>query len=304
MRTILLTGCFLLSFVVGNTNSFADEFVLQDGERVLLIGNTLIEREQEYGAWEAQMTVAASPKKLTFRNLGWSADTVWGESRGMFDPPEVGYQRLLELVKELKPTTIFLGYGAVESQAGPAGLEKFKSQYLKLRQDLSATGARFIHVAPLFLEAAAYPTAATEVKQFVATANENIDLYAGVIQQIAAESGELFIDFRPEQRKKGQETLWTENGVHLSQAGYQATAKILVKALGGEPTSGDHSQLKKLIHRKNEQFFHRWRPQNFTYLFGFRKHEQGQNAVEIAEFDPIIEKLEKQITESLQAKQQ
>jgi hypothetical protein len=32
-------------------------------------------------------------------------------------------------------------------------------------------------------------------------------------------------------------------------------------------------------------FFHRWRPANWTYLFGFRKHEQGRNAVEIPRFD-------------------
>ena len=44
-------------------------------------------------------------------------------------------------------------------------------------------------------------------------------------------------------------------------------------------------------------FFHRWRPQNHTYLFGFRKHEQGQNAKEIVQFDPLVEKAEKQIAE-------
>ena len=35
-------------------------------------------------------------------------------------------------------------------------------------------------------------------------------------------------------------------------------------------------------------FFHRWRPQNITYLFGFRKHEQGNNAQEIPLFDPLV----------------
>jgi hypothetical protein len=44
-------------------------------------------------------------------------------------------------------------------------------------------------------------------------------------------------------------------------------------------------------------YFHRWRPQNITYLFGFRKHEQGQNAAEIPKFDPLIKALEDQISE-------
>jgi len=42
-------------------------------------------------------------------------------------------------------------------------------------------------------------------------------------------------------------------------------------------------------------FFNRWRPANDTYLFGFRKHEQGNNAVEIPKFDPLIEEKEKEI---------
>src|SRR5204863_2247236 len=53
--------------------------------------------------------------------------------------------------------------------------------------------------------------------------------------------------------------------------------------------------LRATIIRKNELFFHRWRPANSTYLFGFRKHEQGQNAKEIPEFDPLIEKAEAEI---------
>ncbi|HIA20727.1 MAG TPA: hypothetical protein EYN70_15150 [Planctomycetaceae bacterium] len=47
------------------------------------------------------------------------------------------------------------------------------------------------------------------------------------------------------------------------------------------------SELRDMIALKNEYFFHRYRPQNETYLFLFRKHEQGNNAVEIPMFDPL-----------------
>ena len=50
---------------------------------------------------------------------------------------------------------------------------------------------------------------------------------------------------------------------------------------------------------ENELFFHRHRPQNVTYLFLFRKHEQGNNAVDIPKFDPLVADLEKQIGSSL-----
>ena len=53
--------------------------------------------------------------------------------------------------------------------------------------------------------------------------------------------------------------------------------------------------LRSAINRKNLLYFYRWRPQNETYLFGFRKHEQGNNAVEIPKFDPLVEEQEKAI---------
>jgi hypothetical protein len=54
-------------------------------------------------------------------------------------------------------------------------------------------------------------------------------------------------------------------------------------------------QLRQAIVAKNELFFHRYRPQNETYLFLFRKHEQGNNAAEIPQFDPLIEEKEAEI---------
>ncbi len=53
--------------------------------------------------------------------------------------------------------------------------------------------------------------------------------------------------------------------------------------------------LRRLVGRKNELYFHRYRPQNETYLFLFRKHEQGNNAVEIPQFDPLTAEVEQRI---------
>jgi hypothetical protein len=61
------------------------------------------------------------------------------------------------------------------------------------------------------------------------------------------------------------------------------------------PEFDQSEKLRKLIIAKNELYFHRWRPQNWTYLYGFRKHEQGKNASEIPEFDPLVAAKEKEI---------
>jgi hypothetical protein len=72
-----------------------------------------------------------------------------------------------------------------------------------------------------------------------------------------------------------------------------------MRGLGLDAAIGlESEQMKKLraaIVAKNWLYFHRWRPQNETYLFGFRKHEQGQNAVEIPKFDPLVAAAEKEI---------
>ncbi|MBX6313400.1 MAG: hypothetical protein IRY99_10865, partial [Isosphaeraceae bacterium] len=54
-------------------------------------------------------------------------------------------------------------------------------------------------------------------------------------------------------------------------------------------------RLRRATIAKNRLYFYRWRPQNETYLFGFRKHEQGQNAREIPQFDPLVAAQEAEI---------
>lgn len=53
--------------------------------------------------------------------------------------------------------------------------------------------------------------------------------------------------------------------------------------------------LRALVCEKNSLYFQRYRPQNITYLLGFRAYEQGQNAKEIEALDPMIEQLERRI---------
>ena len=93
----------------------------------------------------------------------------------------------------------------------------------------------------------------------------------------------------------------TENGVHYTREGYEKLSAQVVAGLGlTVPVVGaaDLEPLRRGVLRKDELFFNRWRPHNETYLFGFRKHEQGQNAKEIPMFDPLIEKADQKIQET------
>jgi len=66
-------------------------------------------------------------------------------------------------------------------------------------------------------------------------------------------------------------------------------------AIKSGPIVEQVEKLRRTIVAKNQLYFYRWRPQNETYLLGFRKHEQGQNAREIPLFDPLVEAKEQEI---------
>ena len=266
---------------------------LKDGDRVVLLGGTFIEREGQFGFLETALTTAWPDRRVTFRNLGWSGDTVWAESRGIFDPAQVGYNRLLELVKELKPTLIILAYGQNESFAGEAGVAKFVTQYEKLCDDLSTTGARLAFMTPHKFERPRPPLPDASRQNAV------LARYAAAVVELANRRHAPLINLF--QLPPSSSNL-TENGLHFGDRGYSA----LVSALQAQeqwkslPATDERaSSIRRLIVDKNMQFFHRWRPQNITYLTGFRKHEQGNNAVEIAQFDPLVTQREDEIANLL-----
>src|SRR5258708_36911769 len=107
--------CLLLPLLaLFPASSFAaDKFELRDGDRIVWIGNALVEREQRYGYWETALHAAFPDKQFTLRNLGWSGDTVHAEARGRFDfnNPDACFKQLVNLTLELKPTVIFVNYG-------------------------------------------------------------------------------------------------------------------------------------------------------------------------------------------------
>jgi putative heme-binding domain-containing protein len=288
----------------------AKPFELRDGDRVVFLGDTLMEREKDFGYIELMMTLRSPDRNVTFRNLGWSADTPVGISRVSFDWPKGEgemFRVLMEQVRQTQPTVVVLGYGMASSFDGAAGLEKFKTDYNRLIDGILALNkeTRFVLLSPIPHEKLPAPLPDP------ARHNEMLASYAKAIEGIAEKRGYQFINFY-ERMRTGQSTpgvpqlaFTTDNGIHLNDFGYQALALRLgmelewpmADANGNNTTEpfSRHENLRQAILAKNQLFFHRWRPENSTYLFLFRKHEQGKNAQEIPRFDPLIEAEEKKI---------
>jgi lysophospholipase L1-like esterase len=266
-------------------------FEWKDGDRVVMVGDDLIERDQKYGHLETLITVANPDKTVTFRNLGWSGDTVHGHARAGFGTPADGLKKLKEGVLGLKPTVLIVGYGMAESFDGPAGLPAFVSGMNSLLDDLAPTKARLILLSPI-AHANLGPPLPDPARH-----NASLKLYRDAIKQIAAERNARFVDlFAATDGKLDAST--TEDGIHLNDRGYRRLSRVIFEGLGGrEPDRAPDrtDALRATINEKNLLYFHRWRPQNETYLFGFRKHEQGNNAREIPLFDPLVEAKEKEI---------
>lgn len=297
----MLAVVSLLSSPCFGADSSPTPFELKDGDRVVLLGNTLIEREQLYGEWETMLTAAWPERNVTFRNLGWSGDTVWADSRGIFDDPVAGYAKMLEQVKGLNPTVVILGYGGNESFAGKNGLPTFLAQLDKLLKDLEGFGVkRFVFLSPNRHENLGAPLPDP------APANANLAIYTAALREVAAKRNAPFVNLF----STNSDSHLTDNGLHFTAKGYRETARVLQKSLGipadrweaaiNSPQSAEgkqHTKLQEAIVEKNFLYFQNWRPQNVTYLFLFRKHEQGNNAGEVEEFEKLVEQQEKKIAE-------
>src|SRR5579863_7470142 len=134
---------------------------LKDGDRVAFIGNTFVEREQNDCYIETMLTTRFPDKNITFRNLGYSADTVTGSARGLctgwssFESSDQAFLRLKKLVAEFKPTVLLMNYGMTESFTGPQGIPTFKENYNKMLDALSAaagTSPRIVLMSPNYHE--------------------------------------------------------------------------------------------------------------------------------------------------------
>lgn len=341
-----------LTLAVLSTSLWAIEpFEIKDGDRVLLLGDALLEREGNYGYLETQMHDEFRDRQFTVRNLSWSGETPRGWSRASFDAPAKGYERLKEQIAEVKPTVVFLGFGMAASlqemtdRSGdimlnpdpvrygrePMTAARFKTELAELMDAIGAQSAaeakegekrrspRFVLLSPIRHEdlrnvRPAMPNPADH--------NQLLTQYSKVMAELALERGARFVDYfgaaskaRPESPDYLAEQV--PNGINLSETGYQHWALAVGTLLGWstgewpktkaelESWNKTHStfqpSLRAKVTRKNELFFHRFRPANGTYLFGFRKHEQGQNAKEIPAFDPLIAQFETEIAQIKQA---
>ena len=274
-------------------------FQLKDGDRVAFLGDTLIERMQEFNHLELRLTTAWLKRNIIFRNIGWSGDTPRGVSRAGLsllqagrEPDGEGWKQLQKQIELVKPTVVFLGYGMACSFENQS--EQFIRDMRALKVAIRKSAGwpvRFVVLSSLRHEqlAGGLPSPAAHNRQLAA--------YTKALNAMAEVDGDYFVSLFKESDPKPR---LTQNGIHAHDAGYRHIAAEICRQLK-IPThprlaTPQANALREIIRRKNKLFFDRSRPQNMAYIFGFRKHEQGNNAVEIPKFDPLVAAKEKEIS--------
>jgi putative heme-binding domain-containing protein len=305
VRALALLGCLWFFSPLAAAETPA-ALVLKEGDRVILLGDGLIEGERSAGWIELMLTSRFPGLNVVFRNLGWSADSPAGDSRrGLsqvqagWDPPGEGWKQLLRQLDETKPTVVMIGYGMASSFAGDAGLASFKADYLRLLDAIEQRSPRprvvLIGPTPHADLGPPWPGARPH--------NQQLERYDAAIREIATSRTLPFVSLfdalrTPMERAGSRE--FSGNGIALSEKGYRLAAEIIEDRFFGRPgawrSSPQSERLRQSILRKNDWFHHRSRPNNFVYTFGFLKNHQGDHIRdEIVRFDDSVAAEEKRI---------
>ena len=292
-------SCFVASGLLAQ-----QKIELVDGDRVAFLGGTLFERDRLYGEIETSLTLHFRGRRVSFRNIGWDGDTVFGDARAggrrgaVFGDAAEGFTRMLQHVQKVDPTILFIAYGATEAHAGKGGVETFAQGLERLLNALKAPRRRIVLLTPLRILGEGVPRrllAATQVDQL----NLNLKHYRDVIVREGHSRGIPVVDlFNAPDLVDARHRI---NGLHLSASGYRALGQYLVQnecvaSPATQTLSEDARQeLADRIRRKNELFYNYWRPRNDAFVFGERKSEQVPVQLELPQFEALVQEWEESI---------
>ncbi len=296
MPQILLAAVFLVLPLAAAAADGPADIRLQQGDHVVVIGNTLAERMQHVGHWETLLHSRFPELELVVRNLGWSADEI------TLRPRSKNFVDHHNTLADHKPNLLIAMFGFNESFAGPEGLPRFEQdlerfltapqridQFTSARSRWDGTQEAVANFPPLaslrqvvLVSPIAHENLGDPHLPDGTANNANLRLYTEAMRRVAARHGTPFVDlFTPSLRlmeSAGAKKL-TINGVHLNAHGDRLVAELLDAALfGPRPAADGRVDLERLraeVNEKNLQFFYDHRAVNGFYIYGGRKSPFG-----------------------------
>jgi len=202
--------------------------------QVVLVGGTLISRMDKHGYLEHAITVNWPGHDISFRNLGWPADDVFGTARSEFgsahntrswQPPKgqtgFGFEKLKGQLAETRPSTIIIGYGAEAAFADTdEKMGFFEAGYRGLVEALEKTGSTLILLSPV----AQVPSGVVLPTDQADVHNERLARASAFIRALGKERRHLAIDLLSKSPFGKEAASSYQNGLHLNGDGYRRLA--------------------------------------------------------------------------------
>jgi putative heme-binding domain-containing protein len=246
------------------------------GERIAFVGNSLAERMNLFGHFEALLHSRFPQHQLVVRNFAWPCDAVDVRQR------PGNYTVIDDPVKVFGADTYLCFFGFNESFAGPAGEEPFRDAYEKYLADMAKanprgeTGAppRFVIFSPVAWEPTGNPLWPEATER-----NPSLKRYAEIAREVAEKHGLAFVDlYTPTESLFAAEPgmQFTINGCHLNETGDRELGMLLDRALFDSENKVDlasdaFQKLRAAVIEKSWVHQQDYRMLNGWYVYGGRR---------------------------------
>ncbi|YCM44657.1 PVC-type heme-binding CxxCH protein [Verrucomicrobiaceae bacterium 227] len=276
---------------------------VQKGDTLVLIGSGMASRMNHFGHFETEVQLNFPDKELTIRNMGDEGNTpgfrphagreqdqqyAFPGAKELLPPelqvntsPKGHFENPDQWLTRLGADTIVAFFGYNSSFGGPSDLARFKKELEAFVQHTLSQKYNGESIPQLALVS---PTAVQDLSGKFSVPNgkkenDNLILYTGVIKEVAAANGALFVDaFTPSQEwfTSSDEQLTTD-GALLNDAGYKKLAPVLAQGLFGKTAAeqGLRSGVHAAVTEKNFMWLNDFKVPNGVHVFGRRYNPYG-----------------------------
>ena len=223
----------------GEPVRLANAFDPEATQRLVLLGGTMIAHMDDYPFFELDLTTRWPKSDLTFRNIGWPADDVFGLARSQFgsaqntrswQPPSAeegfGSEVLKQHLRDADPDCVIIGYGNEMAWVkSDSEFEVFQKGYQDLIDYAKSLDANIVLLTPPKHEGHAGMDAGLEQR------NEGLHKAAVFIRELAADKDLRCIDLHEHLQA---DFALTDNGYQLNEKGHQKLSEVMLAELGLE----------------------------------------------------------------------
>jgi len=246
----LIATCFSWTALAANSVAAEPEFALHDGDRIVLLGDSITEQKLYTSYLEAYALTRFPKEKFTFFGRGWGGDTAWLRMRSFPDEKALhaatgdAQQKLIEDsvdealnrdVVAVKPTLVIINFGMNDHNYEAFREDIFKT-YVRsqthLTKSLIKNGAHVVLLTPQPIESRS-GNPSTDVR------NQALGKFAAGLKGVATKEGATFVNqFDPymaimqhERSLDANASIGGGDEIHPGPVGHTLMASIILQQL-------------------------------------------------------------------------